>query len=93
MIVKEIKKSKILRVKDQTLRFMRHKEGSQLYKGEILYCNQCNKKWNSNEINLLFIEHHLKNNYYKIKLTMMIILELYMKHQMILLRANQVTIP
>ena len=56
----DMRKSNILRVDDQTLRFMRHKEGSQLYKGEILYCNQCNKKWNSNEINLLFIEHHFK---------------------------------
>ena len=57
----DMRKSNILRVNDQTLRFMRHKEGSQLYKGKILYYNKWNKKWNSNKINLSFIEHHLKN--------------------------------
>ena len=57
----DMRKSKILRVDDQTLRCMRHKEGSHLFGGEIAYCSQCNKKWNSNEINLCLIQNYLKN--------------------------------
>lgn len=35
----DTRKSKSLRVDDQTLRYMRHKEGSHLFGGEIAYCS------------------------------------------------------